>query len=120
MSTIQNTSLPAAYAVREHKANLFTRFINWCASQEEYRFGWLAAILVAHGCALTPITLFAVILAGAKLSYFIIAILAMGLSLVTNLAAQPTKVTIPAFVFSLLVDVVLITLCLLHGFSLPG
>jgi hypothetical protein len=39
------------------------------------------------------------------------------MSLVTNLAAMPTKVTIPVFFAGLLIDLVIIVYALLQGFS---
>ena len=76
--------------------------------------------LTFHGCALTPITLFAIIMAGTNVTFFVIALASMGLTLVTNLAAMPTKVTIPAFFFSVLMDVGIIMLCAGHGFNIAG
>jgi hypothetical protein len=66
---------------------------------------------------LTPLTLFAVILSGASLPLFIAAIIAMGLALVTNLAAMPTKVIIPAFFLSILIDVTIVVICAVNGFD---
>ena len=99
------------------KTTVFTQFINWCESQEKNRFLWLAAALVGHGCALTPITLFAVILSGNLLAFWILAIVAMMSALVTNLAAMPTKYTIPAFLFSIVLDMVIIISCIAMGFD---
>ena len=72
---------------------------------------WLGLILTLHGCILTPLTIMAVLMAGANLFLFILCIVAMGMSLVTNLAAMPTKVTIPVFLFSLLIDLAIIITC---------
>ena len=96
-------------------SSTFSKFTNWCVSQEQYRLGWLAGILAVHGCALTPITLFAVILSGTNLVLYISVLVAMGLAVVTNLAAMPTKVTIPAFFLSVLMDLVIIIICIASG-----
>lgn len=100
--------------------SVFTRFFNWCEGQEQYRFGWLAAALSVHGCALTPITLFAIILSGANILLFVTALVAMGMALVTNLAAMPTKVTIPIFFLSILIDLSIIISCAIVGFDIAG
>jgi hypothetical protein len=42
---------------------------------------------------------------------------AMGIALVTNLAAMPTKVTIPAFLFSVLIDITVIAACVFTALS---
>ena len=105
MSTIINHPLSNTYTRIEKQPSIFTRFFNWCEEQEKNRFGWLAAALATHGCALTPITLFAVILSGNNIYFWVTAIAAMGIALVTNLAAMPTKITIPVFFASLLIDI---------------
>lgn len=62
----------------------------------------------------------AVLLAGTNLTLFIIAIAAMGMSLVTNLAAMPTKTTIPVFVLSILIDLAVIGIALTHGLDIAN
>lgn len=96
------------------KVPLFSRFLKWSAAQEKNRFGWLAAALAIHGCALTPITLFAVVLGGNNFVFWILALVAMGASLVTNLAALPTKITIPTFILSVMIDLAIIVFCLVN------
>ena len=95
-------------------------FIAWCISQEENRFGWLAVALVGHGCILTPITLFAVILSGNLFTFWILALVAMAACLITNLAALPTKITIPVFFASILIDIAIIAYCIIIGFDISG
>ena len=48
---------------------------------------------------------------GNNLYLFVVAIAAMGMTLVTNLAALPTKITIPLFILSLLIDLGIIISC---------
>jgi undecaprenyl-diphosphatase len=96
------------------------KFINWCESQEKYRFGWLAASLTLHGCVLTILTMFAVILSGNHFIFWPFVIGAMAISVITNLAALPTKITIPVFFFSVLVDLVIILCCAVLGFDASG
>lgn len=62
----------------------------------------------------------AVLLAGTNLTLFIVAIVAMGMSLVTNLAAMPTKITIPVFVLSVIIDLVVVGLALVHGLDITS
>lgn len=62
----------------------------------------------------------AVLLAGANLTLFIVAIAAMGMSLVTNLAAMPTKITIPVFALSILIDLVVAGIALAHGLDIAS
>ena len=62
----------------------------------------------------------AVLLAGTNLTLFIVAIVAMGLSLVTNLAAMPTKITVPVFVLTILIDLIVIGIAMAHGFNIAS
>jgi hypothetical protein len=106
---------PQSYSFRvsEKRVNPFTLFFNWCKSQEPYRFGWLAAIIAGHGCLITPLTLFAIMLSGNNPVYWAFAIAAMTISVVSNLAALPTKITIPVFLFSIIIDATIILTCIL-------
>ena len=118
-TTIQQT-IASNYIERQAKPSVFTRFINWCEGQEKNRFLWLGLALFGHGGALTPLTLFAVILSGNVLFFWILTIIAMMMALVTNLAAMPTKYTIPAFVLSIVIDITIIISCISMGFNIAG
>ena len=107
MQTIQQ-SYSSAYLVKEKRQSIFSRFITWCNGQEKFRFGWVATIIAIHGCVLAPITVLTIALGGNNMVYWGIAISAMAMALVANLAAMPTRITIPVFFFSVLLDVVII------------
>jgi hypothetical protein len=100
--------------------SVFKRFMSWCTSQDENRYGWLGAALATHGCVLTPITLFVIVLAGNNIVFWLFAIVAMMMTLVVNLAAMPTKYTIPVFLFSILIDITLIIACVFAGFNISA
>ena len=102
------------------KVSLWKKFINWCVEQEEYRLGWLAAAVTLHGCVLTILTMFAVVLAGNHFIFWPFIIAAMGATLLVNLAAMPTKITIPVFFFSVLIDLLIIISCAVIGFDASG
>jgi hypothetical protein len=118
MSTTLNQSFTSSYTEQQSKTSVFKKFMNWCEGQQKNRLLWLGVSLTAHGCILTPITIMAVLLAGTNLVLFVLALVAMGVSLVTNLAALPTKITIPVFVFSIVLDIVIILSCVLTGFDI--
>jgi len=107
MQIVQHTYNPA-YLTVEKKQSFLSQFITWCNGQEKYRFGWLAVIITIHGCILTPVTVLAIVLSGNNFVFWGIAIGAMAMALITNLAAMPTKITIPVFFFSVLLDVMVI------------
>lgn len=119
METVHQLYNPG-YVIPSKKQSFLTRFISWCKSQEKDRLPWLAVIIAGHGCVLTPITLFTIILAGNSMVFWSMAIAAMGMSLITNLAALPTKITIPVFFFSVLIDLVIIVNCIVIGFNISA
>ena len=107
MQTIHQTYAPA-YNPASTKQSLFSQFITWCKGQEQYRFGWLAVIIAGHGCVLTPVTLLAIVLSGNSIVLWMACMGAMAAALITNLAAMPTKITIPVFLLTVLIDLTII------------
>ncbi len=97
-----------SYTVSSSKTSLFRRFINWCGTQEENRFMWLAGSLVLYGCVLSPITVFAVFLAGNGMLLWALTIGSMAVVLISHLAALPTRITIPIFFAGVLVNAAVI------------
>jgi hypothetical protein len=117
------TTIRSISTVRFKSFSLTTyvnRFMHWCDTQERNRFGWTAAILAGHGCILTIITVMAILLTGNQFIYWPFAIAAMTACLVTNLAAMPTKIIIPVFLASVLLDIVIIACNLTNGFDFNG
>jgi hypothetical protein len=99
------------------RQSIISRFMAWCNGQQKYQYGWLAAILAFHGCVLTPITVLTIVMGSNSIALWATAIGAMGVSLITNLAALPTKITIPVFVTSIFIDFVIIAISIGHIFS---
>ncbi|WP_276484682.1 hypothetical protein [Paraflavitalea pollutisoli] len=110
MATTIHPSVQTSYTAQH--TGLWTRFIDWAKGQEENRFMWLAIALGGFGCAITPITILFVSLAGMNLVLFMAALFAMAISLIVNLAAMPTRITIPVFFFSVLIDLVVVAAAL--------
>ena len=113
-----NPTIAVSYSERTSKISLIKRLLNWCQNQEKNHFLWLGIALSAHGCIITPLTILAVVLAGTNLFLFMLAIVAMGATLVTNLAAMPTKITIPIFILSTLIDITIIVSCMFIGLDI--
>jgi hypothetical protein len=103
---------------RSASTSLLARFVNWTKAQEPNRLLWLGVALGVHGCVLTPLTVMAVLLAGTNMFLFMTAMLAMGMTLVTNLAALPTKITIPVFLASIVIDLAVVIIALSIGFDI--
>ena len=111
MQTLLNQTISTTYSEVSNRTTLWTRFVNYCKAQENNRLLWLGVILAAHGCILTPVTVMITLLAGPNFALFMVGMIAMGIALVTNVAAMPTKITIPAFVLSIIMDVFIIISC---------
>jgi len=117
-TTTFHQTIAAGYADKTSKVSLYARFINWCNGQENNRLMWLGIALMAHGCIITPITIVMILLAGTNLFLFVLALVAMVATLVVNLAALPTKITIPVFVLSTLIDIAIIFSCAFAGLDI--
>jgi hypothetical protein len=111
MQTIHQT-ISASYLRHGHKESIITRFFNWTKGQEKYRYGWLAFILTVHGCVLAPIALYLVFANGANIALCTTVSAALAACLITNLAALPTKITIPVFLVSVVADLAVIAISL--------
>jgi hypothetical protein len=118
METTYQQSVSTGYTAQPTKTSIWSRFINWTEGQQHNRLLWLGISLTGHGCILTPITIMAVLLAGTNLFLFVLALVAMGMSLVTNLAALPTRITIPVFILSILIDIVIIAATVVMGMDI--
>ena len=117
-TTTYNPSLAGSYSKESTKTSVYRKFLTWTEGQDNNRLLWLGIALTAHGCIITPLTVMAVLLAGTNMFLFILAIVAMGASLVTNLAALPTRITIPVFILSTLIDITIIFSCVFMGLDI--
>jgi hypothetical protein len=120
MATTLNPTIAVSYSEKTSETSFIKRFLNWCKGQEKNQLLWLGIALSAHGCIITPLTIMAVLLAGTNLFLFILAIVAMGATLVTNLAAMPTRITLPVFILSTLIDIAIIISCVFIGFDIAN
>lgn len=121
MNTLQQR-MPASFS-KEHaasKVSLWKKFINWADKQQDNRFLWLTIGIAGHGFVFTIFTVMMIVLTGNHLIFWPFAIAAMAMCLISNLAALPTKITIPILFLSLLIDIVIIALCLVNGFNIEA
>jgi len=118
MNTIHQ-SIHGTY-VPTNNVSLWRKFINWADKQEEDRFLWLTIGIAGHGFVFTIVTVMTILFTGNHIIFWPFAIAAMAMCLVSNLAAMPTRITIPILFFSLLIDIVIIALCLYNGFDIAG
>jgi hypothetical protein len=107
-TTTFHQSIPATYTHVASTPSAFSRFINWSERQQENRILWIGLALVVHGCILAPLSVWIISMTGNSLALFMTAMASMCAALVVNLAAMPTKITIPVFFATLLIDVAVI------------
>jgi hypothetical protein len=120
METIVRHTITPSYTETHYRYSIWKRFITWAKSQEENRLLWLALAVIGHGCIITIMTMLAIIFSGNLFIFWPFAIAAMALTVVSNLSALPTKITIPIFFFSVLLDIAIIVCCVGIGFDSTG
>lgn len=110
-----NTITPAflTSSVNSHQG-IFEKFLTWCAGQERNRMLWLALTYLGQIGVALPCTLFAIlVLAGNNFSLWVLACVVNTPVLAITLAAQPTKITLPALFFSWVVNAMIIIFSLI-------
>jgi hypothetical protein len=108
MATTITQPISTGYTTRK---NMLTSFLDWSKAQEYNRLLWVGIGLATHGCIITPLTIMALLFFSngeVPMVSFTVVVLSMVMVLITNLAALPTKITIPVYALSILADVVVL------------
>ena len=105
---------------RSELDSLWKRFLSWADAQQTNRFLWMALIILGHSIIFTPFVLAIVFFSGNHFLYWPITISAMMACLVVNLSGLATKVTIPVFFISLIIDLIIIFCTVTNGINLSG
>lgn len=116
ISTMHSGSLVSQQRTASQEVSVLGKFFAWAEAQQENRLVWLGLALMAHASVLTPFTVMAVLMLGNNFILLMAALGAMGIALVPNLAALPTRITIPAFFLSVVIDIILV----MSAFLLPA
>jgi uncharacterized membrane protein (UPF0136 family) len=91
--------------VHEKKLS-FARFIQWATQEDlEHHIAWVGGSITAMTAIVFPLTMAAILMNGAIFGLIIVAMLSLVLVVTTNLAAMPTRYTIPFFFMGILIDV---------------
>ena len=96
--------------------NYLQRFISENERFESSRLSCLVAMFVIHGCISAPLMLFSMNSVGASDFQFFMCILLSMLVVVTNLAVMPLKITVPTFVISTLIFILMMSYNLFQVF----
>ena len=108
MSTTISHSISITHESTGSVRLLVSKFLTWCADQQENRLAWQGIGLLVFSCFLTPLSVLIMSLTGANLFFILVALVAMEVTLVLDLTAMPTKITIPAFFLGALADITII------------
>ncbi|MBS1598884.1 MAG: hypothetical protein JST75_11730 [Bacteroidetes bacterium] len=100
-----------SYQHREavRRTSVITRFFQWAESEDKINHvAWVGISVTLMSAVLFPGTMAAILFNGASFNLIIAAMSAFVFVVVTNLAALPTKYTIPFFFFAALIDVAVV------------
>jgi len=86
--------------------SIIKSFFQWAISQEKYHVGWVGFSVTIMAAVFFPLTLSAVLFNGAVFSLIILAMISLVMVVITNLAALPTKYTIPALFLGIIMDAI--------------
>ena len=100
------------YHVKGHE-NIFSKFLAWCDAQQSNSFLWLALTFFAQIGLTLPVTAYCIVFFGGNNLLLWIIIGAVNVPvLVLNLAALPTKTTLPFIFFGWLTQLTIIMYCM--------
>jgi hypothetical protein len=94
-----------AYQHVNKKRTVLNRFFSWAANEDAaHHVAWVGISVTLTSAVFFPMTMTAILLNGANFSLIIGAMTTLALVVVVNLAAMPTKYTIPLFFLCALSD----------------
>jgi hypothetical protein len=89
--------------------SVIERFFDWATKEDvEHHVGWVGFSIVAMTAVFFPITMAAILFNGAMFGLIIAAMVPLVLVFVTNLAALPTKYTIPFFFIGAMAELIIL------------
>jgi hypothetical protein len=91
-----------------HAEPILTRFINWSKNEEKNRIAWVGISIMLITAIFFPVTMASILVHGGTFKLIIGAMFSLILVVVPNLAALPTRFTIPAFFTGVFIDIILI------------
>jgi uncharacterized membrane protein (UPF0136 family) len=94
----QTLSHQQSYFIQERASHpsVLSRFFSWAENQDEkFHVGWVGASIMLMAGIFFPATMAFILLNGAEFSLIVAAMSSLVLVVVTNMAAMPTKYTIP-------------------------
>lgn len=91
------------------KPSTLTRFFKWAENEDKINHvSWVGISVTTMAAVIFPLTMAVVLLNGVSFGLIMVAMVSLVLVVVTNLAALPTKYTIPFLFLGGLVDLIVI------------
>jgi hypothetical protein len=99
------------YAILKEQRSLLTRFIQWATAEDvKHHIAWVGASVTCMTAVFFPLTMSVILVNGAAFGLIITAMVSLVLVVTANLAAMPTRYTIPLLFLGILIDLCAITL----------
>lgn len=93
------------------RPSAIARFFKWAEAEDlEHHVGWVGITVTLMSAVCFPLCMAIILWNGAGFGLIIAAMVSLALVVVANLAALPTKYTIPFFFLGILADLVVIAL----------
>ena len=90
---------------RKPGASFAGRFFQWAANQDaDYHIAWAGGSMIVMAAVFFPLTMSVILFNGASFALMVAAISALALVIVMNLAALPTRYTIPGLLAGILIN----------------
>jgi hypothetical protein len=109
ISPVQSSEQAYMFHLAKKRSTAISRFFKWAANEDQERhIGWVGITVMIMTAICFPLTMAVVLLNGGGFGLIIATMFSLVLVVVTNLAALPTKYTIPFFFLGTLIDLVVI------------
>jgi hypothetical protein len=107
-----NSSLAAGNpSLADANPSLSERFFDWATKEDvKHHIGWVGLSIISMTAIFFPLTMSAILLNGASFGLIIVAMVPLVAVFVTNLAALPTRYTIPFFFAGALAELIIIVM----------
>ena len=117
ISPIRSSEQKYTYHLAAKRPSALSRFLKWAESEDEERhLGWLGITVTSMSTIFCPLAMAIILMNGGAFALIIVVLVALALVVVSNLAALPTKYTIPFFFLGVLMDIAAMGLTfVVHG-----
>ncbi|MEO5681281.1 MAG: hypothetical protein ABIQ88_01505 [Chitinophagaceae bacterium] len=110
--TIAHKDKTAWYQTAAKRVTIARRFFSWCTTQDqEHHIAWAGVSLIAMAAVFFPLTMGVILIHGAAFGFIVPAMISLILVFTLNLSAQSTRITLPALVLAIAIDLLVIITC---------